>query len=104
MDITLNICIADGSEILIDGFDEISFYNELPNAEVTESGYSWQGDHDGLLNNLHKYNFIGISRHDPKDNLEYRSHSFAFQNQNFTKNERLVLRTNCVTTIINMYD
>lgn len=104
MDMVLNICISDGSEIIIDGFDTISFYNELPDVSVSYSGYSWRNDfYNDLMNNLCKFNFIGITRKSPSDILEYREHSFAFQNQNFTKNETLILRTNCISTIIDMY-
>lgn len=105
MDMVLQVCISDGSEIIIDGFDEISFYNELPNAEVTQSGYSWQrNNYNDLLNNLRSYNFIEISRHDNIDELKYREHSFAFKNQHFSKNKPLILTTNSITTIIDMYN
>ncbi len=105
MDMVLNVCISDGSEIIIDGFDEIQFHNELPSTGVSHSGYSWQREYyHELLNNLTKYNFISIKRNDPKDKLEYRNHSFAFKNSNFESNKPLILRTNCVTTIIDMYN
>lgn len=105
MDMVLNICVSDGSEIIVDGFDEISFYSELPNAEITRNGYSWQKDYyNDLLNNLSAYNLIEISRHDPKDGLEYRGHSFAFENQHFSKSKPLILKTNSITTIVDMYN
>lgn len=101
----LKICISDGNTIIIDGFDEISFYNKLPIAEITRSGYSWQKDHyNELMNKLCAFNFIGISRHEPKNELSYQKHSFAFQNEDFSSNKTMFLRTNCITTIINMYD
>ena len=78
MEIVLNICISDGSEILVDGFDEISFYNEVPNSEIEHSGYSWEKDYYyELLNALSTYNFIGIKRNDDKDVLDYKDHSFV---------------------------
>lgn len=101
MEIVLNICISDGSEILVDGFDEISFYNEVPNSEIEHSGYSWEKDYYyELLNALSTYNFIGIKRNDNKDVLDYRDHSFAFRNEQFRKNETLYLNTSTITTII----
>ncbi|MDC7770344.1 hypothetical protein POL88_15560 [Priestia megaterium] len=104
MDMVLKVCISDGSEIIIDGFDKIAFHNELPNPDISHSGYSWQKDYYyELLNNLVKYNFISIQRNDPKDKLEYRNHAFAFENTNFNSNNPLILRTNCISTIINMY-
>lgn len=104
MDMVLNICISDGSEIIVDGFDKISFYTTLPEADITQSGYSWRNNHyNELLNNLTKYNFIGVKRHDNKDTLEYRNHSYAYKNTHFEDNEPLILRTNCITTIIDMY-
>lgn len=105
MDMVLQVCISDGSEIIIDGFDKISFYNELPSVEVTQSGYSWQRDsYDDLLNNLSKYNFMEVSRHDNNDELKYRDYSFAFKNQHFSKNKPLILTTSSITTIIDMYN
>lgn len=104
MDMVLKICITDGSEIIIDGYDEISFSNELPNVEVTNSGYSWREDfYLELLNSLIEYNFISIKRHDPKDRLEYREHSYAFENEHFEKNLPLILQTKSISTIIDMY-
>lgn len=41
MDMILKICIADGTSIVIDGFDIISMYTSIPNVEVEHSGYSW---------------------------------------------------------------
>lgn len=105
MDMVLKICVSDGTDIIVDGFDEISFYNELPVAETTYGGYSWQRDYyNDLMNNLCKFNFIGISRKDDNDELKYRGHSFAFRNKHFNKNETLILMTNCITTIIDMYN
>ncbi|MGW6384549.1 hypothetical protein [Peribacillus butanolivorans] len=105
MDMVLKVCISDGSEIIVDGFDEISFYNELPNIDVSHSGYSWQREsYNELLNNLIIYNFISIKRHDSKDRLEYRNHTFAFKNSNFQGNVPLTLQTKSVTTIIDMYN
>lgn len=105
MDMVLNICISDGSEIIVDGFDKISFYNEIPVPEVTHSGYSWQKDfYNDLLNNLCKYRFISITRNDIDDELKYRNHSFAFRNKTITKNKPLILRTSVITTIIDMYN
>ncbi|MDQ0268922.1 hypothetical protein [Cytobacillus purgationiresistens] len=104
MDMVLNICISDGLEIIVDGFDDISFYNEIPNIEVTHSGYSWQKDYyNELMNNLTRYKFIGIERNDSSHKMEYRTHSFAFKNTNFEGNKPLILQTNCITTIIDMY-
>lgn len=105
MDRVLSVCISDGSEIVIDGFDEISFYNEISTKEVSNSGYSWQRDfyHD-LLNNLSKFNFISIKRSDAAHKLEYRNHAYAFHNQNFSENKPIYLQTNCITTIIDMYN
>ncbi|MGX7596332.1 hypothetical protein ACWNS2_13955 [Planococcus plakortidis] len=103
MDIVLKICINDGSEIIIDGFDKISFYTRIPNVALTQSGYSWRNDHfEQLLNSLVEYNFIGISRNDPADELRYQNHPFAYQNKHFTANDVLILQTNCVTTIIDL--
>lgn len=105
MDMVLNICISDGSETIVDGFDKISFYNELPIPEVTHSGYSWQRDfYNDLLNNTYKYKFISITRNDVNDELKYRDHSFAFRNKAITKNEPLILKTSSITTIIGMYN
>jgi len=105
MDIVLKICISDGHEIIVDGFDEISFYKELPDAEINRSGYSWQKDfYNDLLNNLFAYNLMKISRHDTKDELNYRDHSFVFENQHFSKSKPLILTTNSITTIIDMYN
>lgn len=105
MDMVLKICVNDGEEIIIDGFDTIEFYNQLPNAEVENSGYTWQRDlYHSLLNNLEEYKFIGVIRNDSKDDLSYRNHSFAFNNGTFDKNETLYLRTSCITTIIDLYN
>lgn len=105
MDMVLNVCVSDGSEIIVDGFDKISFYNELPIAEVTHSGYSWQRNfYNDLLNNLCKFNFISVTRNDVNDELKYRDHSLAFRNKATTKNEPLILMTSSITTIINMYN
>lgn len=102
---TLKLCISDGSEIIIDGFDEIYFYSELPIIKEKISGYAGQREsYDKLMNNLCKYNFIGILRNNPNDELEYRNHSFAFKNKDFTKNETLILRTSSITTVIDMYN
>lgn len=104
MDMVLKICICDNSEIIIDGFDDISFYNEIPEAEVTHSGYSWQKDYyHELLNNLSTFKFIAIKRSDSNHAMAYRNHSFAFKNANFEGNKPLYLQTNCITTIIDMY-
>jgi hypothetical protein len=104
MDMVLEICVSDGSGIIIDGFDEISFYNDLPNVEITHSGYSWQRDfYYELLNNLSKYKFIGVNRKDPNDELKYRNYSYAFKNSHFEGNRPLLLQTNCITTIVDMY-
>lgn len=101
----LKICISDGESVIVDGFDKITFYNELPIPEVVKSGYSWRKDSFfDLLNGLAKYRFIEIKRHDNKDNLEYQNHSFAFKNENFKENNPLILQTSCITTIIDMYN
>lgn len=104
MDIVLKICVSDGSEILVDGFDEISFHNQLPYTDLADSGYSWRKNHDDLLNCLTKYNFIKLLRHEEKNDLEYKNHIFAFTNQNVSKNVPLTLTTNSITTIIDMYE
>lgn len=104
MDMVLKICISDGSEVIVDGFDDIAFYNEVPNIEVTHSGYTWQKDYYyDLLNNLAKYKFISIERHDSNDRLEYRKQSFAFKTNHFEGNKPLFLQTSCITTINDMY-
>jgi hypothetical protein len=101
MEIVLNICISDGSEILVDGFDTLSFYNELPNLEIESIGYEWErNNYLDLLNNLKIYNFIGIQRSDPKDELVYRDHVFAFENDHAEKNSPIYLQTSSITTII----
>jgi len=105
MDMVLNICISDGSDIVVDGFDKIAFYNIIPNIEVTRSGYSWRKDYyEELLSNLAKYKFISIERHDSNHGLEYRKHSFAFKNSHFEGNKPLILQTCCITTIIDRYN
>lgn len=104
MDMVLKVCISDGSEIIVDGFDEISFYNELPYEDVTHSGYTWQKDYyNELLNNLRTFNFISVKRNDPAHKMEYRKHTFAFKNSHFEGNKPLILQTNCITTIVDMY-
>ncbi|WP_107897952.1 hypothetical protein [Lysinibacillus mangiferihumi] len=104
MDMVLKICISDGSEIIVDGFDDISFYNEIPNIEVTHSGYSWQKDYYyELLNNLSRFKFIAIERHDSNHRMEYKNHTFAFKNDNFEGNKPLFLQTSCITTVVDMY-
>lgn len=103
MDMVLKICIADGSEVILDGFDKLSFYNELPRVEASKSCYSWQREHYlELLNNLSKYKFLGIERNDSNHRMEYRQHSFAFKNSEFEGNEPFYLTTSTITTIINM--
>lgn len=101
MEIVLNICLSDGSEIGVDGFDTISFHNEVQNIEIIDSGYTWERDlYLELLNNLAKYKFIGITRNDPKDDLVYREHHYAYRNEYSEKNKTLILQTSAVTTII----
>ncbi|OEH55928.1 hypothetical protein AQ616_19010 [Oceanobacillus sp. E9] len=104
MDMVLQICVSDGSEIVIDGFDDISFSNEYPNHVVEHNGYSWQRDfYNDLMNYLNEFNFITITRKDPKDDLYFHNHAFAFQNQHTTVNQPLTLKTNNVITIIDLY-
>jgi len=103
MDMVLKVCIADGSEVILDGFDTLSFYNDLPAVEVSKSCYSWQKDHYlELLNGLGKFKFLGIERNDSNHTMEYRNHSYAFKNSHFEGNEPFYLNTSTITTIINM--
>lgn len=102
MEITQAICINDGSEILIDGFDKISFSNDATSKDITNSGYTWQRSYPEILNSLAEYKFIIVDRHDTKDRLEYREHSYAFRNEITEKNEPLILTTQSITTIIGM--
>ncbi|MDT2427689.1 hypothetical protein [Enterococcus avium] len=104
MDITLNICINDGSEILVDGFDKISFSNNVLKKTCTNTGYSWQKSYPEILNAVVENKFLIFDRHDEKDSLEYRDHSFAFRNEITEKNQPLILTTQSITTIIDMYN
>jgi hypothetical protein len=104
LDMVLKVCVSDGSEIIIDGFDEISFHNEYPETAIVHSGYTWNQDYyNELLNSLTLYKLISIKRHDSNHRMEYRDHAFAFRNANFEGNQPLLLQTCCITTIINMY-
>lgn len=99
MDAVLNVCIADGKEIEIDGADEISFYNEIPELEVRDTAYNWhKGNYHALLNHLAKYAFIGIKRGDSSHVLEYGGSQYAFSGR-FEKNTELFLKTSGITTI-----
>lgn len=102
LDITLKVCLVDGTDILVDGFDKLSFTNELPTAEITNSGYSWQKDYDELLNNTDRYAFLTIQRSD-YDNLEYRQKSYVFKNSEFKSKKPFTFRTTAIVTIIDMY-
>lgn len=104
MDMVLKICINDGSEVIIDGFDTISFSNDATIVEKNFSGYTLQKEYPSVLNHLSNYKFIRIERNDESDNLVYRSHSFAFENNITSKNRPFILPTHSITTIIDMQD
>ncbi|WP_301420237.1 hypothetical protein [Mammaliicoccus lentus] len=108
MDHTCNIGFNDGTYLALDGWDEISFYNNVPNIEKTYSGYDLQREqvvYYEALNNLNEYNFIGIRRKHPSDELEFAGKKFAFEHYyNEGKdvdqlNETLYLQTSAITTI-----
>lgn len=104
VDLTLKICINDGSEILVDGFDLIGFTNDVFLMEELHSGYTWQKNYPQILNIMSNHKFLIFKRHDPKDDLKYRGHLYAYKNERFQKNEDLILNTCSINTIINMYD
>ncbi|KRN62743.1 hypothetical protein [Carnobacterium maltaromaticum] len=100
MEIVLSICVSDGSNIEVDGFDELYFSNELPQSEISRNAYSWGNDYYfDLLNGLAKYSFISVKRHDPIDRLEYHDHVYAFLNEKFEQNQPIHLKTSAITTI-----
>lgn len=104
MDMVLKVVINDGETIIVDGFDEIIFYDEYPYNCDKDSGYCWHRDrYEDLVNNLVKYNFIGIKRANPSDELKYRNLKFAFKNDNFEENKLLLLKTSSVNMIFKMY-
>ncbi len=57
-----------------------------------------------ILNAVVENKFLIFDRHDEKDSLEYRDHSFAFRNEITEKNQPLILTTQSITTIIDMYN
>lgn len=103
MDMVLEVCVNDGESIIIDGFDRIGFSNDANIIETDTSGYQFNKTYPDILNSLVSYKFIHITRHDSADELKYRKTSFAYENSISKKNEPLILTTNSVTTIINMY-
>lgn len=103
MDITLSICVNDGTDILVDGFDEIAFSNDATTPNQKDSGYNWQRSYPDILNVLADNKFLIFTRHDVNHGLEYREHSFAFSNSISENNQPLILTTQSITTIINMY-
>ncbi|WP_025728462.1 hypothetical protein [Atopobacter phocae] len=102
MEVTQVICINDGSEILIDGFDKISFSNNAFEKRLTNSGYTWQKTYPEILNEMVENKFIIIERNDEKDELTYRNHPFVYRNEINEQNKPLILTTNSITTIINI--
>lgn len=42
MDHACNIGFTDGTHLALDGYDEIFFYNEIPNIELEYTAYSLQ--------------------------------------------------------------
>ncbi|EUJ41957.1 hypothetical protein [Brochothrix campestris] len=102
MDAVLKICINDGSDIIIDGFDTISFSNDATTFEIDSSAYNIQKEYPNVLNNLIHFNFIRITRCYMSDRLEYKDHSFTFENTITSKNTPFILPTQSITTIIDM--
>lgn len=42
MKVACSICFTDGSYIVVDGFDELLFLNEIPYVDASFTGYSLQ--------------------------------------------------------------
>lgn len=107
MDITCNIGFTDGTHIALDGFDIITFLNEIPYAEKTYTGYDLQRDEDlyfEVLNNLKTYHFVGIKRKDNNDRLEFAGKVYAYKNYHnggkdiIEENDTLYIQSSAVST------
>ncbi|MBE7354948.1 hypothetical protein INS17_00190 [Staphylococcus haemolyticus] len=108
MDHVLNIGLNSGDYIALDGFDEISFYNEIPNEEWSCSGYEIQRKemaYYNALNGLAEYNFIGIKREDTNNDLQFLEKPYVYEHyyknidKTDSKNEILYLKTSSISTI-----
>ncbi|WP_432717660.1 hypothetical protein AAA448_04530 [Staphylococcus equorum] len=108
MKVACSICFTDGSYIVVDGFDELLFLNEIPYVDASFTGYSLQKDeftYYKALNNLTKYCFIGINRNDKKDEIEFGGKKFVYSNYHesigkiIDKHEILYIQTSAVSTI-----
>lgn len=108
MDVACNIGFTSGEHLVLDGWDEISFLNEVPYIEATYDGYDLQKDelvYYEVLNKLKEHNFVGIRRKDPSDKLDFAGKVYAFEhyynegkdvNQ---RNEYLYVQTSAISTI-----
>lgn len=108
MEVSSSICFTDGSYIVVDGFDELLFLNEIPYVDASFTGYSLQKDeftYYKALNNLTKYSFIGINRNDKKDEIEFGGKKFVYSNyyesidKTIDNHEILYIQTSAVSTI-----
>ena len=100
MTMVLKIHISDGSEIIVNGCDQIYFYNLIPYNEMVHSGYSWKKDYyRELMTHLMKYKFIAIVRKHSSDGMENFNPQFAFLDANSESNKPLILQTNRVIKI-----
>lgn len=100
MDSRLTLCLVDGTDIILDGFDTLGFSNDFPAIDISYDAYDWcEKYYDSLICNLGKYAIVSIKRHSNSDKLKYRDHSYAYQNENFEHNEPLLLRTSSIVTI-----
>lgn len=108
MDIACNIGFTDGTHLALDGYDIITFFNEVPEVEEYYTGYNLQQKEDvyyRVLNNLKTYPFVGIKRKDNSDRLEFAGKVYAFKNYYndgediIEENDTLYLQTSAITTI-----
>lgn len=100
MEITHEICFSDGESVVVDGFDKLTFYNDLNDVGKSATGYHWQRNHGDLMNCLVENKLFSLQRANDNDELSYRNNSFAFNNGTFSQNEPLIMTTNAVTTIV----
>ncbi|UNP84976.1 hypothetical protein MNZ23_06880 [Staphylococcus equorum] len=108
MDVACNIVFTSGESLTLDGWDEISFLDEVPYIKKTYDGYDLQNDevvYYEVLNNLTEHKFVGIKRKDPSDEMDFGGKIYAFeQYRNEGKdieqrNEYLYVQTSAICTI-----